>query len=225
MQFVYSMATDIGPRNSQQDRMFAAPHRLVLADGMGGPSGGAEAAEIAVAAICASSTLAEGFSVAQREVLRFQRESRHREAGTTAVAASLTRHGLEVACCGDSRVYLVPRHGAETLLTVDQTIAGEMLRNGHLTMGQFLAGEGHQGLLGAIGGNAHFRVDFSTAQVEPGDVLVLVSDGIYRSVRPGGMAAAVRASRDPAGMARSVLDLARAATLVDNASVVAGLIR
>jgi PPM family protein phosphatase len=161
---------------------------LILADGMGGHVGGRESAEAAVGAAAAS--LAEGGvdeSTEQAIAAAAARASQGVAAvrdeiggnpGTTLVLAVVSPSGsATVGNIGDSRAYLVQRGNAEPI-TQDHSWVGEQMR---------------EGLLDANEGRHHPRRNIITRAVmgdpvdadvfhlilEPGDALLLVSDGVW----------------------------------------------
>jgi protein phosphatase len=75
-------------------------------------------------------------------------------------------------------------------------------------------------LMQALGAQADLQVDVSRHDVEPGDWLLLCSDGLYRVVKPEDMAAAFQSPATPAEKAQQLVALANQRGGPDNVSVV-----
>ena len=111
---------------------------LILADGMGGHSGGGEAAQAAVAAAAerlaepdgGGDRLREAISLANDAVAGVRRLLGGNP-GTTMIAAVVAGGRLTLAHVGDSRAYLL-RGGEATQLTSDHSLTGEQVRAGTL---------------------------------------------------------------------------------------------
>lgn len=230
MRFLSAYATDVGPRSSQQDLAGATPTRLALADGMGGTRGGGEAAAAAIPAVLSAASLRQGFASAQAAVARVQQTPGLRDAGTTLVAVEVTPQGVQVMHSGDSRAYFAHEREVD-LLTIDQSIAGQLLSMEHITVAQFLAGEGHQGLIGAIGGG-EFAPESALVSATVGDIFILTSDGAHDNLHPHEMYRIVEDWRNFTQLgpprvdhlAHALLDAARRKVLRDNATVLVGLL-
>ena len=165
----------IGPRDEQQDAYAIEPHCAVIADGMGGHDGGAEAAQAAVAAVLLElgeggdrDALESAFSWACREVRAAS------PGGTTLVVLDFAS-GL-LAWVGDSRAYLV-RDGEAKLLTDDH-----VAEDGGLT--RWIPDEGVP--------------DFVALDLQSGDRVVLCTDGVTGVLEEADIAAAALEADDPA---------------------------
>ncbi len=194
--------SDIGlVRRSNQDR-FGIDDRLelyVVCDGMGGAAGGEVASELAVETFlkiarqelaCATCDPAErtpqalrrAVAAANRAVLERARwEMRLRGMGSTLVAARLEDDRATVAHVGDSRAYLV-RGKAALQLTNDHSYVAEQLRLGLMEPAQAALSPMRSVITRAIGADTDVRPDLVSVAVQPGDVLLLASDGLTRHV-------------------------------------------
>ncbi|MBT8495927.1 MAG: protein phosphatase 2C domain-containing protein [Deltaproteobacteria bacterium] len=150
MKHRYSLASDRGPRKSNQDKGLADPKRglFVVADGMGGYAGGEVASALAVEAVAelitrdhddAESTLPFGYppdvdpmpgllDVAFRaadERVRERRQGALSNMGTTMVALLARGSRVALAHVGDSRIYRFDQTGLEQL-TRDHSLYEEL---------------------------------------------------------------------------------------------------
>ncbi len=166
----------------------------VLADGMGGYRGGEIAARIAVDTVQRS--LAEsfmpGWSVEEagdaltRAVERANAEihqAGQRNAdlalmGSTVVAAAVLERG-EVVCVhvGDSRAYLL-HQGVLRQLTRDHTVVQEQVDAGLLSADDARMSNSRGMLTRGLGVASVAEVDIDLIGMEPGDILLLCSDGL-----------------------------------------------
>jgi len=119
---------------------------------------------------------------------------------------------------GDSRCYLV-RRGQVTALTRDHTVATEQLRLGILTGRQAAKATTGNLLSRCLGNEMFVNVDTADQLVTPGDVLLLCSDGLHRSVRPGDMADALGPRANLEKAAAHLVSLANKRDGSDNVSV------
>jgi protein phosphatase len=203
---------------------------FALADGVGGQVGGVVASRLAINTLLSrlpSITASEPLATALTRIIQtanqrvYEASASEFRAGsiaTTIVACALRYDRAVVAHVGDSRCYLV-RRGQVTALTRDHTVAGEQLRLGILT-GRQAAKAGTGNLLSRCLGNEMFvNVDTSEQLVTPGDVLLLCSDGLHRSVGPGDIADAVGPKRDLDQAAAHLVSLANTRDGSDNVSV------
>jgi serine/threonine protein phosphatase PrpC len=98
--------------------------------------------------------------------------------GTTVVAFYLVgkRRAL-LAHVGDSRAYVL-RGGRLRLLTRDHTVVAELLARGALTTSEAAIHPYKSVLSRNLGGRSDARVDITEVELEPGDRVLLCSDGM-----------------------------------------------
>lgn len=169
---------------------------LAVADGMGGHAAGARASHIATGELLeafASASpdeppdrvLVNAFAAANRAVLTCaDEEPAIRGMGTTLVAAAILGARMTVANAGDSRCYLLHR-GRLRQLTEDHTVARRMIEQQRASGDEGLdpvsleaSPFGHQ-LTRCIGVNAdEAPPDLFEVELEPGDLILLASDGL-----------------------------------------------
>lgn len=100
--------------------------------------------------------------------------------GTTVVAAWLADPDcsqLSIAHVGDSRVYLV-RHGELKQLTTDHSLVEEQIRGGFMTLEEAKNSVIRNMITRALGYRERVTPDIIELLIEPGDKLLLCSDGL-----------------------------------------------
>lgn len=226
----YCAASHIGARKEQQDAMHHSPvdeetvekagFLAVVCDGMGGMRMGGEAASLAaktfVSAFIASkaapqAALREALDIANEVVWELCKTDDLSGAGTTLVAALVTKEGMHYISVGDSHVYLL-RGGVLSQLNVDHNYLSELLqkvRRGEITRDQALSDPERAHLTSYLGLKRLTQVDRSSGpiQMEAGDRILLASDGLFKVLTPAGIAERMKAEGDdiPARLIGEVL--------------------
>lgn len=239
MRWQFGLASDIGGRAEQQDRVavFEVPNRadshlVVLADGMGGHSDGDLAAQAvldtAERALADTDTaypreFLESVCVrANRAVLAVGRHHRS-NAGSTCVLLYLAADEAYWAHVGDSRLY----HFADAELlshTRDHTV-GELLKDATHT--HSAEPRSAQLLYSCLGGHNSLQPDFGASATGSGDWFLLCSDGFWNQVDADEAAATLLAAGRGEGVADRLVRLAieRGGSRGDNVSVVLAIRR
>lgn len=225
-------------RSTNEDRMgwtrTAYGDVFVVSDGMGGYRGGALAAEIVVrtlqerlAAIPPDSPrfadyIRQAFDAANREVADQRRadDPETREMGATAVAVVSRGARVIVAHVGDSRAYRWRARGGLTPLTRDHSRVQSMLDAGLITADEAAVHPEASVLERAIGPQPGVQPDVTDwLDLEPGDVLLLCSDGLCGYVPDADIDALLRTQDTPQAMTDSLIEAALAEGGKDNATV------
>ncbi|MCT7962578.1 Stp1/IreP family PP2C-type Ser/Thr phosphatase [Laspinema sp. D1] len=164
---------------------------FIVADGMGGHAGGQEASRIATETIekylvefwksskKTPDLLKEAFLKANQAIVDDQLDHPERsDMGTTAVAVVFRdRNQPWCAHVGDSRLYLL--RGQElTQITEDHTWVGRALKAGHLTVDEARKHPWRHVLAQCLGRQDLQQIDLQEFEVQPGDRLLLCSDGL-----------------------------------------------
>jgi serine/threonine protein phosphatase PrpC len=189
--------THIGDKPDQQDRLAIIPsERLrgvllaVIADGMGGLSGGAMAAE---QVISTATQLFETFTPSSEPgerllrsivdeahvAIKLSRFTSEQQPHSTVVALLLQGERADWVHSGDSRLY---HFRGERLLsqTVDHSYVEQLYREGKIGAGERLTHRQRNLLVSCLGAKTDPRVDFGqAAPVQPGDAFLLCSDGLW----------------------------------------------
>ncbi len=162
----------------------------VVADGMGGHSGGEVASQLAVETIAqefswVSENPAEALHEAMRRANRKIYEAAAETAtlsgmGTTCTAAVLIDWQAHVAHVGDSRLYLV-RSGDIFCLTEDDSSVMDMVRRGVITREEAKNHEDRNVILRALGTRPQLTPSSwkYPLPLQSGDRLILSSDGMH----------------------------------------------
>lgn len=179
-------------RRVNQDSFFVGEIRgrgylAVVADGMGGHTAGEIASRRAVDTLVDSMrrsrahppvALARAAQAANVEVYNYGFENpQHTGMGTTLTAVLIDDQVGLVGHVGDSRAYLL-RGDELTRLTVDHSWVADRVRQGLLSEDEAKRHRWRNVITNAIGATPTFRLDVLYFNVEPGDQVVVVSDGV-----------------------------------------------
>ncbi len=215
----------------------------ILADGMGGHRAGEVASRIAIRTIMdelqgalAESPLSEHpnddgtdavylcmNAIAQANTSihqAAQSDPNHAGMGTTIVVALFGANHATIAHVGDSRMYLF-RAGAIKQVTVDHSVIQDVVRQGLYSEEEARRVFSKNIITRALGVAADVDVETQELNTQPGDVLLLCSDGLSDQVSDADIALTLRnfgANLD--GAARHLVSLANARGGYDNVSVV-----
>ncbi len=191
-----SMASVIGTRLDQQDTMrlqlIDAGVAAVICDGMGGLSNGQLASRTAadtfldaVAHVPASElpdSLAQILESSSDAVCRTARGG-----GSTLVGAVVCGRSLFFCSVGDSKLFIF-RAGQMVCATREHTVRlllNERLQRGQISHAQYQRELSHaEALISYLGAPSLCYTDISCApfELQPGDTILLCSDGLYRSI-------------------------------------------
>ena len=169
-------------------RAFVAQHRAAL-----------EPKALIEAAIQAGSAAVFAAGQAHRE---------HHGMGTTVVACLLVDAARAViAHVGDSRAYLL-REGRLQVLTRDHTIVEELVIRGLLSPDEAERHPYKNVLSRNLGSRPETRVDVLDLALQPGDRLLLCSDGLYGYASAEAIQYLLGSGDAPADVARDLIELA-----------------
>ncbi|MEU4108431.1 MULTISPECIES: protein phosphatase 2C domain-containing protein [unclassified Streptomyces] len=218
-------------REVNEDSVYAAPHLLVVADGMGGHAGGEVASSVVIshmAELGPERTRAEPMealreailagNLAIAEAVRASPELDGMGTTITAVLMEADSDQFIVANVGDSRTYLM-RAGELVLLTRDDSLVQTLLDDGRITAAEALAHPQRSMVTKALVGGESLSPALFRLETLPGDRFLLCSDGLSDLVAESELAVALGMSgRDDA--ADRLVELALGAGGNDNVSVV-----
>lgn len=138
---------------------------------------------------------------------------------STVVLALITDDVAHVAHVGDSRAYLA-RDGQLFRLTDDHSLAAELVQSGVITAEEANSHPYAHSITQAIGLPNTPQPGVQELGLEPGDRLLLCSDGLTDMVAEADIGAILTSGGDIDATSRSLIDAANAAGGKDNISVV-----
>ncbi len=194
MDITFASFTNMGPRASNQDRLLEPElHEgfciTAIADGMGGAEGGGTAAEIAINStrnLTADPEQMQGLFplIVDRLKEVAEKDVALAKMGTTLSVLLIKGDSVYTAHVGDTRIYHLRGSGLKTL-TEDHTEVAELLRKGVLSESQARRHPRRNVLSSALTPAGKYHVHYNFSHVEVGDRLLLVSDGVYQTMRKG----------------------------------------
>lgn len=193
MGFTFAGLTDVGlHRAANQDSYHLSPmgDLFIVADGMGGHAGGQEASQLTTDAIqkyvaahkesdMTTSALLQGaiFSANNAILADQQAHPERLDMGTTVVVVMFREGQFWCAHVGDSRLYLLTEKGLFQI-TQDHTWVAQAIKDGDLMPNQLQHHPWKHVLSQCVGREDLLTIDAQQLQVEPGDWLLLCSDGL-----------------------------------------------
>lgn len=139
-------------------------------------------------------------------------------AGSTLTAAVLDGDRLHIAHLGDTRAILV-RAGRLEHVTQDHTQVRSLLEAGRLSPEEAASHPDRRVLNRALAAGAPSAPDLLVRQLEPGDLVLVTSDGLHAVVDPSALAEALTGEEEPEALAQHLIDLALDAGGPDNVAV------
>ncbi len=164
---------------------------FIIADGMGGHSGGQEASRLAVDAVQrayfsnstndAAKGIRKAFEAANHQIYSYSiNKPEYHGMGTTCTALVMKGNRACIAHVGDSRVYRINRRKIEQL-TSDHSKVAELMREGVLTEKQAKTHPQRSILSRALGVGESVEVDIiDDITLRSGDFFLLCTDGLAK---------------------------------------------
>ena len=227
--------TNVGKvRTTNEDSMIVDPERglFVVLDGMGGANAGDLASQTARDAILEfvahrrgtmepRSLLAQAIQSGSAAVFGAAHGHRERHGmGTTCVAALLVdSKRVVIGHVGDSRAYLL-RNGRLQPLTKDHTIVEELVERGLLSAEDAERHPYKNVLSRNLGARPETRVDVTEVALEPGDRILLCSDGLYGYAAGEAIQYILGSGDAPEHVTRDLIELAMRGGGGDNVTVI-----
>lgn len=197
MIYEYASAENVGDRKEQQDRVAVIAHPAsenfvlaVLADGMGGHTGGALASQAVIDAVLPLFDSFKPGTDVPKDRLRAMILAAHdkvaaagkgyqRDPRSTAVLAMAGPERMVWAHCGDSRLYLF-RDGKYIRRTEDHSLVEILFQQGKITEPEMLTHPERSRLFSSLGGDEPPTIAFGSIEdPEAGDTVLLASDGLW----------------------------------------------
>jgi serine/threonine protein phosphatase PrpC len=236
LSFDFAAVTDLGCMRSNNEDSYgfdAERNIYAVCDGMGGRAAGEVASGLAVR------TLIESFGASadwnrngepvpvanrlQHAILDANQAVREagsqkpelQSMGTTLVCACFDGDNAVIGNVGDSRAYLI-RNGICFQITQDHSLLAEALRTGEISPELAATSSLQSVITRAIGVEDTVEPDLFAARLEPGDVLLLASDGLTRYAQEEEILAALGSSADLTTACQGLIDYAKNSGGVDN---------
>jgi len=213
---------------------------LLVADGVGGESGGKQASTLVVEALAhhvlnampwaqhldaghpdPDEELRAALEACQRRLeAAAGRDPGRQRMGTTLTMAYLLWPRLYVVHAGDSRCYLM-RGGRLEQVTTDHTVAQQLVEAGQLAPEQAEGSRWSHVLYKCVGGGSHeLNPDVYKATLHVGDSLLLCTDGLTNVVSDDQIRDVLGRGEGAAEACRRLVTLAKAGGGPDNITVV-----
>ncbi|AYY14700.1 serine/threonine-protein phosphatase [Actinobacteria bacterium YIM 96077] len=230
----YVARSDAGlDREGNEDAGIAGPYVFAVADGMGGHAAG-EVASHAVISELANldgtrgdplEVLKERFHAANTRIRQLIDDAPARDGmGTTATAVVIAEDGappsrIALGHIGDSRAYLL--RGAQLRqLTHDHTLVQALVDDGEITAEQARSHPARSMVVKALQGQHDVDADLSLVEVEPGDRILICSDGLTDVVADDVITRLLTAGSTPGQTAQDLIDASLSRGGPDNITVV-----
>lgn len=195
-----SLLTDVGQkRTNNQDYVNHYVNRagctmIILADGMGGHRAGNIASEMAVTDLGVAwvdtqidtvnevrEWFANNLEIENQRINQLGQNEAYKGMGTTLEAVAIIDNQAIYAHIGDSRIGLI-RGEEYHQLTSDHSLVNELLKAGQLTPEEAASHPQKNIITQSIGQKDEIQPDFGIITLEPGDYLLLNSDGLTNMI-------------------------------------------
>jgi serine/threonine protein phosphatase PrpC len=230
-----SSLTDIGSRSTNEDRVFTdyydGLYLLAVADGMGGHSAGEIASSVAIDEVkkafqngllkrLIDGTVREVIEKANMKVYHLSKEQpQYTGMGTTLVMALIRQDGGIISNVGDSRAYCISGSRIERI-TRDHSAVQELLDKERITEDAARHHPYRSVLTRVLGVEPEVQADLYDVTLEPGDMLLLCSDGLTNSLNDQEILEIVNDYSDADETCTSLVSNAKEKGSTDNVSVI-----
>lgn len=220
-------------RQRNEDRFYAQGPLLIVADGMGGYTGGEYASTMVVdtiakvvneAAEMSTEVLENAILQANRMVYEKSQSYKELEGmGTTAVVAYVQEDTLYWAHVGDSRLY---RYGEDGLhrMTKDHSMVQQLVEAGTITEEEVIHHPKRNMLTRAIGVYETVEVDTGVVEVHQNDRILLCSDGLSGYIEESKIELVLSEENNESRALEDLVHLVYDAGARDNVTIVLGRI-
>ena len=250
LQLVVSTGLDVGLRRRgkpNEDSLLALQNTRILrgsacpvglfaiADGMGGHENGQEASRLVIQALSKTvvpaiihgptddnfaELLAEGAHHANLAVYQRNRQAKG-DMGTTLAAALVVDTTAYVVNAGDSRVYLYRAASGLSQVTRDHSTVARLVENGLIQPEDIYTHPRRNEIYRSLGHHPSEDLDNFILALQPEDLLLLCSDGLWEMVRDAEIEQVISATlHQPANIAAALVQAALEGGGNDNISVI-----
>lgn len=210
---------------------------FVIADGMGGHANGQDASRRAIQTIIdfmlpklmkssdlqddtLSRLLSESVQQANQMVHQNNMEL-HADMGTTVTAALVVNTTAYVSNVGDSRTYLYREGEGLKKVTNDHSVVASLVEAGIIKPDDIYTHPKRNQIYRSLGEKPMVEVDSFTVHLQPGDKLLLCSDGLWDMVRDPKIESVIKSpAPDPSITAGELIKVALEGGGEDNVSVI-----
>lgn len=232
-----SLLTDVGQkRTNNQDYVNHYVNRvgrtmIILADGMGGHRAGNIASEMAVTDLGVAwvdtqidtvnevrEWFANNLEIENQKINQLGQAEAYKGMGTTLEAVAIIDNQAIYAHIGDSRISLI-RGEEYQQLTSDHSLVNELLKAGQLTPEEAASHPQKNIITQSIGQKDEIQPDFGIITLEPGDYLLLNSDGLTNMISGSEIYDIVTSDISLADKAATLIRFANNAGGLDNITV------
>ena len=209
---------------------------FIVTDGMGGHQYGQEASGHAIQTLIDQllPQLSDGLELRETELRQlliegvqaanqviYQRSQQLRTVmGTTITAAVVVGLTALVANVGDSRTYRYREAAGLRQVTRDHSLVAYLVETGIIQAGDIYTHPQRNQIYRSLGANPLLLVDVFMERLQPGDTLLLCSDGLWEMVREPVIEQILRNGTDPSQSSSALIEAALAGGGADNVSVI-----
>ena len=142
------------------------------------------------------------------------------DAGTTITMAFIWGNLGVIANVGDSRTYLLRDHRLRQV-TQDHSLVATMVASGQIRPGDVYTHPQRNVIYRSLGQKRKVEVDLFQETLQPGDALLLCSDGLWEMIPDEGkLVQVIESAPDPEKACQALVDLANKAGGEDNISAI-----
>lgn len=191
MKITYASMSDAGPRNVNEDSLAVWSNDdgavvACVADGLGGMGGGDVASKLAIKTFRSNLKKQTNNPVLLRDlamdahnaIISEQSTRTSLRMATTFTAARIMGSNLDGVHCGDTRAVIARRNGIKRL-TKDHSEGQRLFEAGKLSSDELATYPRKHILESALGDGDDPRIDEYQFDLEPGDRVVLTTDGVH----------------------------------------------
>lgn len=209
---------------------------FIVADGMGGHVYGQEASRLAIQTMIDGvlpglftggdlntadfrKLLVDGVQAANRVIYQINQE-RFTEMGTTITAVLIVDSTAIVVNVGDSRTYLYREAEGLRTVTHDHSLVAYLAETGIIKPDDIYIHPQRNQIYRSLGSKPVIPVDAFTEQLQPGDTLLLCSDGLWEMVRDPFIQQILHKRASPPQTSNALIEAALQGGGTDNISVI-----
>lgn len=235
---IYSRSDKGLARKNNQDSVYTSDSPIgdlldvfIVADGMGGHIAGELASTTAITSMIDSLRVSndKNPAVSLKKAVRSANkavydksltiDTHHEGMGTTVVACTFVENVVQAVNVGDSRMYIVSPRSIKQI-TVDHSLVEEMIRRGGLSRDKARSHPEKNVITRAVGIKPEVEPDVFTAVLDPGDTVLLCTDGLTNMVTDKRIKQIINGAGDVVSAGDKLIEEANENGGLDNVSVV-----